>query len=145
MFYFIFYFSRVLCNSLSLYLICNPQHPLDTPTPPVGPLMPHPKYRHLVIKSGTTAGQHDMSSASWSVPTPGRCIWWPRVVLTEVWFTRTNVLLSAIYDLDFARVLWNTLSQFLICSPPMPPLTPLHPLSAQDPHPRLMFCQMYPH
>ena len=54
-------FSRVLCNSPSSYFICNPVIPPDTPTPPVGH---HPKYRHLVIKSGTTAGQHDMSSAS---------------------------------------------------------------------------------
>ena len=49
-------------------------HPLTLPTPPAGPQCPlttlhpllasnaPPQYRHLVVKSGTTAGQHDMSS-----------------------------------------------------------------------------------
>ena len=40
--------------------------PPDTPTPlsaPKCPIPPPPQYRHLVVKSGTTAGQHDMSSA----------------------------------------------------------------------------------
>ena len=36
-----------------------------TPNAPNTPLTPgalhiHPQYRHLVVKSGTTAGQHDM-------------------------------------------------------------------------------------
>ena len=65
-------FSRVLCNRLSSFFICSPQMP---PTHPAGPLMPlhplsapnslhtHSQYMHLVVKSGTTAGQHDMSSA----------------------------------------------------------------------------------
>ena len=79
----------------------------------------------------------------------------------------SSVLLSAIDQLEFSRVLYNRLSSFFICNPPMPP-TPLNPLSAPW-HPtqaqvssgkewyycrsawhvislwvRLMFCQMYP-
>ena len=106
-------FSRVLCNRLSSFYICNPQCPLMPPMPPASPLTPPPQYRHLVVKTGTTACQHDMSSAcgsDWcfirSTPTPsphmppqspaGRCIWWPRVVLTWVPLTCAHVLLSAI-------------------------------------------------
>ena len=81
-----------------------PLHPL------LAPQHPYPQNRNLVVKSGTTAGEHDMSSASGSgccfvrcTPTPhtpsmppGRGIWWPRVVLTEVLLTWAHVLLPAI-------------------------------------------------
>ena len=69
-------FSRVLCNRLSTFFICNPQFPLMPPTlpaspkslytpcqPPIPPLSPHHQCRHLVVKSSTTAAQHDMLSA----------------------------------------------------------------------------------
>ena len=136
--------SRILCNRLSSFFICNPQSPL-TPLHPLTP-PPHPQYRHLVVKSGTTGGQHHMSSACGSdccfvrctpphMPPqcpPGRGIWSPRVVLTEVWLTWAHVLLSAIYCLDLSRVLCNTLLSFFICKPQCPltpytPDTPSHP------------------
>ena len=57
-------FSRVLCNRLSSFFKCNPQFPLMSLTPLLAPNAPsHHQYRHLTVKSGTTAGQHDMSSA----------------------------------------------------------------------------------
>ena len=52
-------FSRVLCNRPSSFFRCNPQPSL----PPVNPLVVPPKYRHLVVKIGTTTGQHDIWSA----------------------------------------------------------------------------------
>ena len=152
-------FSRVFCNRLSSFFRCNPPMPLmlsmplvgpNSPYTPAGPQCPH-QYRYLVIKSGTTAGQHDMSSACGSgccfvrcTPSPhapsmppGRGIWWPRVVLTEVLLTWAHVLLSAIDHLEFSRVLCNRPYSFLICSPqcplnaPTPPVIPLTP----PPHP----------
>ena len=103
-------FSRVLCNSPSSYLICNPQYAPDTPTPPIGPLIPPCK-----VQASRDQEWYYYRSAwhiiSLWVSTPtGRCIWWPRVVLTEVWFPWTHVLLSSIYYLAFSRLLWNTLS-----------------------------------
>ena len=85
-------------------------------TPLLAPLMPpshpHPQYRYLVVKSGITAGQHDIWSAYgpadvWSdVPltpyTPlmptGRGIWWPRVIQTWVLLTWAHILLSAVFN-----------------------------------------------
>ena len=53
-------FSRVLCNRVSEFHIFNPSVP---PIPPSVPLTSHPpQYRHVMVRSGTTAGQHDMSS-----------------------------------------------------------------------------------
>ena len=90
---------RVLCNRPSWFFRCHPQCPLMPHWPPWCPYPhPHPQYRSLVVKSSTTAGQHDMSSACVSgwcfvrctpsitpyaplIP-PGRGIWWPRVVKT---------------------------------------------------------------
>ena len=77
------------------------------PTPPAGPWHPYPQKRNLVVKSGTTTGEHDMSSACGAgccfvtcTPTPsmspGRGIWWPRVVLTEVLLTWAHVISSAV-------------------------------------------------
>ena len=80
---------------MSLYTPCQC---LDTPTPPP------PQYRHLVVKTGTTAGQHDITSACGSgwcfvrcnpfpitpyVPLmpPGRGSEWWRVVLLQVSMT----------------------------------------------------------
>ena len=51
---------RVLCNRPSSFFRCNAQHP---PMPLSAWSMLPPQYRHLVVKSGTTAGQHDTSSA----------------------------------------------------------------------------------
>ena len=125
-------FSRVLCNRLSSFFICDPQCPHQPP------LCPHPKYRHLVVKSGTTAHQHDMSSAcgsGWcfvrctSTPSmpPGRGILWPRVVLTWVPLAWAHVLLSAIDCLEFSRVLFNRPSSFFICNLQCPPSAPFIP------------------
>ena len=101
---------------------------------------PHPQYRHLVVKSSTTAGQHDMSSAwgsGWCfgrcTPThsplnaPGTGIWWPRVVLPWVPLTWAHVLLSAMNCLEFSRVVCNRLSSFFICNPSVPPDTLVSP------------------
>ena len=86
------------------------------PYAPLAPLMPHPhpQYRHLVVKSGTTAGQHDIWSACGSgwclvrctfspsppcpLMSPGRGIWWPRVVWTCISLTWTHVQLSAVFN-----------------------------------------------
>ena len=38
------------------------QYSPDTPTPLSAPIL-QPQYRHLVVKSGTTVGQHHMSPA----------------------------------------------------------------------------------
>ena len=62
----------IVCSRLSLSFqeyfardyscfICNPQCPLTPLATPDGCLAS--QYRHLVVKSGTTAGQHNMSSA----------------------------------------------------------------------------------
>ena len=116
------------------------------PDTPICPLYthPHPQYRYLVVKSGTTAGHHDMSSACGSgwcfvrcTPTPspsmpwippGRGIWWPRVVLTWLSLIWALVLLSAMGHLEFSRVLCNRPSSLFICNnPPMSPVSPLMP------------------
>ena len=110
--------------------------PPHMPYAPLVPwcLYPHPQYMDLVVKIGTTAGQHGMSSAcgsGWcyvrctpipafpyapSVP-PGRGICWPRVVLTWVPLTWAHVLLSAIDHLEFSRVLCNRPSSFSYVTP----------------------------
>ena len=98
------------CCPLSPLHLLMPPTPPDAPYTPAGPNTPYPQNRNLVVKSGTTAGEHDMSSACGSgccfvrcIPTPsypsmpsGRGIWWPRMVLTEVLLTWAHVLLSAI-------------------------------------------------
>ena len=136
-------FSTVLCNRLSSFLICNPQ----CPTPLLPPDTPLP-VRHLVAKSGTTSGEHDMSPACGSgwcfvrctpslTPNPhmspqyphGRAIWWPRMVLTSVQLISAHVLLSTIDHLEFSRVLCNSPSSYFICNLPIPPNTPI-PLPA---------------
>ena len=97
-----------VCNRPSSFFRCNPQPPMPpnasyTPCQPLS--SPHPQYRHLVVKLGTTSGQHDIWSAfrsGWSVvrctsypitlPTPpqypttspGRGIYWPQIVLLQV-------------------------------------------------------------
>ena len=123
----------------------SPIGPLDTPA--------HPQYRHLVVKSGTTAGQHDMSSACGSgwcyfrcTPTPsppqcppGRSIWWPRVVIT--WVPLMFYCLQCSIDhLEFSRLLCNrpidcsdVTPQFPL-TPPMPPLAPWCPTPPQYRH-----------
>ena len=119
------------------------------PTPPLDPQCPT-QYRHIVGKSGTTAGQHDMSSAcrsGWcfvrctpSPPyapamSPGKGICWPRVVLTWVPLTWAHVLLCAIDCLEFSRVLCNRPSSFFICKPQCPPDAPTPPVSPWHPTP----------
>ena len=134
-------FLRVFCNRASSFFICNSQcptapfalcQPLDTPTPD--------QYRHLVVKSGTTAGQHDMSSA-WrsglhfvrctpphhplcpSIP-PGRGIWWH---WSELMF---YCLQCSIDCLEFSRVLWNRPCWLFRCHPLTPLCTSLAPMMA---------------
>ena len=64
-------FSRVLCNRPSWFFRCHPLIPPDTPYGPHWPHPhPHPQYRHLVLKSGTTAHQHDI----WSACGSGWCL-----------------------------------------------------------------------
>ena len=121
-------------------------HPPDAPTPlqaPNAPPLPLQQYRHLVVKSGTTAGQHDMPSAcgsgccfvrctstpSWPSMPQWRCTWWPGVVLTYV------QLMWAQTYLEFLRVPCKRLSSFFIWDPQCPPtpqqplLTPIPPIS----------------
>ena len=137
-------FSRVLCKRLSSFFICNPQYPPDSSYTPCWPPDTQPHYRHLVVKSGTPVGQHDVLSAcqsgwyfvictppanhphmppQWS---PWRSIWWPIVVLTSVQLTWVHFLLSATDHVEFSRVLCNRLSSFLYVNPQCP----LHPLLA---------------
>ena len=102
------------CNRPASFVICNPPVPPDVYYTPISSLDTSPQYRHLVVKSVTTTGQHDMSSAcrsGWcfvrctpypitpmpSIP-PGRGIWWPRIVLTWVPLTWAHVLLSAVFN-----------------------------------------------
>ena len=122
-----------------------PLHPHQPPWCP----MP-PQYTHLVVKSGTTVGQHDMSSAcrsGWcfvrcaptpSPPMPPQCppgigIWWTRMVLTWVPLTWAHVLLSAIDHLESSRVLCNRPSSFYICNPQCPLTPTIRPLDACTP------------
>ena len=144
-------FLRVLCKRLFHFSYVAPM-PTDTPTPPANPWHPiPPQYRHLVAKSGITAGQHDMSSACGSgwcfvrctntthpLNPPGRGIWWPRVVLTYDQLTWAHVLLSAINHLEFSRVLCKRLSLFFMCSPQCLPkclYIPCQPPNAPTPSP----------
>ena len=132
-----------------------PQCPLTPPTSLLVLLThsPYPQYMHLVVRSGTFTGQHDMSSAygsGWwfvrcipphhpyapSMP-PGIGVWWPRVVLTWVPLTWAHFLLSAIDCLQFSRILCNTPSSFFTCNPqcPLTPLPSVSPIDTPTPSP----------
>ena len=105
-----------------------------TPWCPHKPLTPHP-VRHLVVKSGTTSGQHNISSAcgsGWCFvrynPTPsplcplmppGRGIWWLRMVLALVPLTWAHVLLSVVFNRpsQVFKSTCNGLSWFFRCYP----------------------------
>ena len=129
-------FSRVLCESPSSYFICDcPIAPWHTNTPCRCPDAPPPQvqassdHKWYYCRSAWHIISLWVRVMFYQMYLPRRCIWWPRVVQTEVWFTWTHVLLSAIYCLDFTGVLWNTLSEFFICNPQCPwhPYTPLSP------------------
>ena len=52
--------------------MCNPNAP-GHPYTPISPQCPHTQYIHVVVKSHTTAGQHNMWSACWSDWCFARC------------------------------------------------------------------------
>ena len=138
----------------SLFFRCNLPMPSDCLMPLSAPLIPHhhPQYRHQVVKSGTTAGQHDISSAcgsSWcfvrctpphhpyaslmpQVEASGGHEWyylgshWPELMFYG--------LQCSIDHLEFSRVLCNRLSWFFRCHPLMPPCCLSAPLISL-PHP----------
>ena len=103
-------------------------------------------HRHLVVKSGTTAGQHDILSALWvrlmfcqMYPHHPLCppwchqgwgIWWPRVVWTWVPLTWAHVILSAVFN-RMSPVFKSTLQYCLDFSD----VTPVGPLDALPPTP----------
>ena len=117
------------------------------------PWCPCPQYRHLVLNSGTTAGQHDMSSACGSGWCFVRCtqyphhplcpIWWLRVLQTWIPLTCAHVLLSAVFNdcLEFSRVLCNRPSSFFRCHPqcPLTPSIPTMAPSLPHPHPQYRY------
>ena len=53
-------------------LVLSPYTP-DVPYTPAGPQHPYPRNRDLVVRSGTTTGEHDMSSACGSGSCFVRC------------------------------------------------------------------------
>ena len=142
-------FSTVLCNRLSSFFhIYTPNAP-QCPYTPVAPLTPHFQYRHLVVKSGTTAGQHDMSSTCGSgwcfvrcTPSltpqphmspqcpPGRAIWWPR----STNFSPVDLNSCSIVPIDHLEFwLCNSPSLYFKCNPSIPqPPEPLHPCQTHD-------------
>ena len=123
-----------------------PSNPLSAPLTS----QPQPQYGHLVVKSGTTAGRHSMSSACgsgwcfvrctlphWSPPyapsmPPSIGIWWPRVILTCVSLTLAHTLLSAIDHLECSRVVCNRQSSFFICNPQCHPMHPIPSVGSPD-------------
>ena len=140
-------FSWVLCNRQSSFFICNPQCSYTPCWLPWYPTPPKPQYRHLVVKSGTTAVQHSMSSwkkngtdvyttdPSLDEHPPSKAIWCPRMVLTSVHLTWAHDLLSAIDCLEFSRLLCNWPSSYFICNPQYPAIpTPCQSPWCPNPH-----------
>ena len=128
-------FSRVLCKRLYSCFICNPQCPL---TPPDAPTPNPTPVRHLVVKGGTTAGQHDMSSACGSGCCFDRCTYPltlmpPQCPQKEKLVAKSGTNLGPVHMtscaivtidcLEFSRVLCKRLYLCLICNPQCP-LTP---------------------
>ena len=150
--------------------------PPDTTYIPAWPLMPPPppQYRHLVVKSGTTAGKHHMSSACGSGCCFMRCTPTPTYPLNA---TQEKHLVSKIgtnlgpVDLSSCSIVCNRPSwvfsyvtpngpdtPYIPCQPLMPPSSP--PVQASSGQEwyycrspwhvfslwvRVMFCQMYLH
>ena len=115
-----------------------PVSPMTSPSPS------HHQYRSLVVKTGTTAGQHDMLSACGSGWCFVRCTLTPspphaplgEASCGQEWYKHgshwlwAHVLLSAIDHLELSRVLFHRPSSFFICNPQCPQClyTPWEPL-----------------
>ena len=106
-------FSRVLCNRLSSFFICNPQcplhpiSPLDAPTPPSVQASNGQEWYYCrsawhvislwVRLMSCQMHPHPITPLCPSVP-PCRGIWWPGMVWTCIPLTWAHVLLSAVFN-----------------------------------------------